>query len=68
MNQITTMWAYGSLDERVERRRNLFNDPVWQAFLEKCRPLMTTQETRVLIPAPFFQERLKAIAALGRTP
>jgi hypothetical protein len=29
---------------------------------------MTTQETRVLIPAPFFQERLKAIAALGRTP
>ena len=29
--------------------------------------LMTTQETRVLIPAPFFRERLGAIAALGRT-
>ena len=43
-----------------------FNDPVWQAFLKKCRPLMTAQETRVLIPAPFFQERLKAIASLGR--
>ncbi len=41
LNQITTMWAYGSLDERVERRRNLFNDPVWKAFLNKCRPLMT---------------------------
>jgi len=68
LNQITTMWAYGSLDERVERRRALFSDPVWQAFLSKCRPLMTTQETRVLIPAPFFRERLKAIAALGRTP
>ena len=67
LNQITTMWAYGSLDERVERRRNLSNDPVWQGFLNKCRPLMTTQETRVLIPASFFQERLKAIAALGRT-
>ncbi len=67
LNQITTMWAYGSLDERVERRRNLFNDPVWQAFLKKCRPLMTAQETRVLIPAPFFQERLKAIASLGGT-
>ena len=62
------MWAYGSLDERVERRRALFKDPVWQAFLDKCRPLMTTQETRVLVPAPFFQDRLKAIAALGRTP
>ena len=68
LNQITTMWAYGSLDERVERRRALFGDPVWQAFLSKCRPLMTTQETRVLIPAPFFRERLKAIAALGGTP
>lgn len=67
LNQITTMWAYGSLDERVERRRNLFQDPVWTAFLKKTRPLMTTQETRVLIPAPFFQDRLKAIAAVGRT-
>jgi NIPSNAP len=67
LNQITTMWAYGSLDERVERRRRLFDDPVWQGFLDKCRPLMTTQETRVLIPATFFQERLQAIAALGRT-
>jgi hypothetical protein len=67
LNQVTTMWAYGSLDERVDRRRWLFADPVWQAFLDKCRPLMTTQETRVLIPAPFFEERLKAIAALGRT-
>jgi hypothetical protein len=29
---------------------------------------MTTQETRILMPAPFFQDRLKAIAALGRIP
>src|SRR5262245_19315030 len=68
LNQVTTLWAYRSLDERVERRRKLFAEPVWQAFLKKCRPLMTTQETRVLIPAPFFRERLDAIAAIGRTP
>lgn len=67
LNQITTMWAYGSLDERVERRGRLFNDPTWKSFLDKCRPLMTAQETRVLIPAPFFRERLNAIASLGRT-
>jgi NIPSNAP protein len=66
LNQVTTMWAYGSLDERVERRGKLFADPVWQTFLKKCRPMMTAQETRVLIPAPFFRERLKAIAALGK--
>jgi hypothetical protein len=26
---------------------------------------MTAQETRILVPAPFFRDRLKAIAALG---
>jgi hypothetical protein len=29
---------------------------------------LTTQETRILVPAPFFKERLAAIAALGGTP
>ena len=68
LNQVTTLWAYGSLDERVDRRRTLFQDPAWTAFLGKARPLLTTQETRILTPAPFFRERLAAIAALGRTP
>jgi len=67
LNQITTMWAYGSLDERVARREKLFADPAWIAFLKETRPLMTTQETRILKPAPFFAERLAAIASLGRT-
>jgi NIPSNAP protein len=68
LNQVTTLWAYGSLDERVECRRILFQDPAWTAFLRKARPLLTTQETRILTPAPFFRERLAAIAALGKTP
>jgi hypothetical protein len=68
LNQITTLWAYDSLDERVERRRGLFQDPAWISYLNKARPLLTTQETRILAPAPFFRERLAAIAALGRQP
>ena len=68
LNQITTMWAYGSLDERVERRRALSRDPIWQVFLAQRRPLRTTQGPRVLVPATLFEDRLKAIAALGRTP
>jgi len=68
LNQITTLWAYDSLNERVERRGALFQDPAWVAFLDKARPLLTTQETRILVPAPFFKERLAAIAALGHTP
>lgn len=66
LNQLTTLWAYGSLDERVERRRALFENPAWIAYLDKARPLLTTQETRILAPAPFFKEHLAAIAALGR--
>ena len=65
LNQVTTLWAYGGLDERVERRRKLFQDPAWNTYLTKARPLLTTQETRILVPAPFFNERLAAIAALG---
>ena len=65
LNQVTTLWAYGSLDERVERRRALFQNADWNAYLNKARPLLTTQETRILVPAPFFQERLAAIASLG---
>ena len=68
LNQITTMWAYGSLDERVARREKLFGDPAWIAFLKKTRPLMTRQETRILKPAAFFEPRLAAIAQLGRAP
>jgi hypothetical protein len=68
LNQVTTLWAYGSLDERVERRRTLFQDPAWNSFLGKARPLFTAQETRILRPAPFFKERLAAIAALGSAP
>jgi hypothetical protein len=67
LNQITTLWAYPTLDERVERRRGLFADPAWISYLDRARPLLTTQETRILLPAPFFKDRLAAIAALGRT-
>ena len=67
LNQVATLWAYGSLDERVERRRALFQNADWNAYLNKARPLLTAQETRILVPAPFFQERLAAIASLGRT-
>ena len=35
LNQITTLWAYDSLDERVERRRGLFQDPAWIGYLEQ---------------------------------
>ena len=32
-----TLWAYETLNERVERRERLFKDPEWIAFLTKAR-------------------------------
>lgn len=67
LNQVTTLWAYATLDERVERRARLFSDPEWISFLQKARPLLVTQETRILTPASFFRDRLKSIVEMGRT-
>jgi hypothetical protein len=66
LNQMTSLWAYATLDERVERRDRLFKDPDWISFLQKARPLVVTQETRILKPASFFNDRLKAIVELGK--
>jgi hypothetical protein len=58
-NLIVHMWAYDSLDQRERCRAALQADPAWQAYLPKIRPLMISQETRVMKCAPFFVERLK---------
>jgi hypothetical protein len=69
LNQVMTLWAYETLNDRVERRERLFRDPAWIAFLAKARPLLVTQETRILKPAAFFEDRLKTIAQIaGKTP
>jgi hypothetical protein len=50
LNMMVHMWAYDSLDQR-------------EAYLAKSRPLMETQETRIMKVAPFFMERLKKMLA-----
>jgi len=54
LNQIVHMWAYADLNERAERRAKLAADPGWQAYVAKMRPLLVTQESKILNPAPFF--------------
>ena len=66
LNQVMTLWAYETLNERVEWRERLFNDPDWIAFLHKARALVVTQETRILKPASFFNERLKGFVESGK--
>ncbi|NDG47934.1 MAG: NIPSNAP family protein [Rhodospirillales bacterium] len=54
LNQVIHMWAYESLDERAAKRARLGADPAWQAYIGKTRPLIITQENKLLIPAPFL--------------
>lgn len=53
LNQIVHLWGYESLAERDERRRELMADPGWQAYVAKIRPLVVSQENKILVPAPF---------------
>ena len=57
-NMITHMWAYDDLNQREKCRAALQADPAWQSYVAKVRPLIITQDTRIMKPAPFFKEKL----------
>ena len=53
LNQVVHMWAYETFEDRAERRKKLFQNPVWLEFLPKVRPLLVSQESKILLPAAF---------------
>jgi hypothetical protein len=53
VNQIVHMWAYTDLNDRAKRRAELAADPTWQKYLPQIRPLVISQESCILVPAPF---------------
>jgi hypothetical protein len=57
------MWAYEDLNQRDRCRAALGADPDWQSYVPKIRPLIITQETRIMKCAPFFVARLKKMLA-----
>ena len=65
-NLVVHMWAYDDLNQRERCRAALSADPGWQAYLPKIRPLILTQDTRIMKCAPFFLERLKKMLAAGK--
>ena len=54
LNQIIHMWGYQDLADRTRRRAELMADQRWQAYVAKIRPMIVTQESKILTPAPFF--------------
>ena len=53
LNQIIHMWGYESLNDRAVRRKKLFEDPDWKSYITKILPMILTQESKILVPAPF---------------
>ena len=57
LNQVIHMWGYESFEDRLERRKKLFQDETWLKCIEANRPFIVSQESKILIPAPFSPVR-----------
>jgi hypothetical protein len=53
LNQVIHLWGYEDLNERERRRGELWSNQRWLEYAKKIQPLLVTQESRILIPAPF---------------
>lgn len=53
LNAVISLWSYPSFEIREQRRALLAQNPVWQAFLAKVRPMLQHMENRLLVPASF---------------
>ena len=53
LNQVVHLWGYESLEDRRERREKLFANDEWLAYIQEMRPLLMTQENKLLIPTSF---------------
>ena len=62
-NMVIHLWAYDDLNQRDRCRAALQADPDWQAYVPRIRPLIVSQDTRIMKCAPFFVERLKKMLA-----
>jgi NIPSNAP len=55
ISEIVHIWAYKSLDDRVERRDRMAADSRWQAFGRKVKALdiLVSMNSRIMRPTDF---------------
>ena len=53
LNQWIHLWAYEDMADRERRRKQLVANPEWGGYIAQARPLMVSQENKLLIAAPF---------------
>jgi hypothetical protein len=52
-NLVVHLWGYEDLADRAARRAAMAASPDWQAFVKKLQPLIASQHSRILQPAPW---------------
>ena len=50
LNQIIHLWAYRDLEDRRARRKELFRNPDWLAYLKAAPDVLIGQKNRILEP------------------
>ena len=58
LNQVIQMWAFEDMDDRDRRRAAVVRDPAWKGHIANLGPLVVSQESKLLRPAPFFAKQL----------
>jgi hypothetical protein len=53
LNHVVSLWAFDSLDDRMQRRGRMIADPRWLAYLDRVTDLIDVQSTRILVPSQF---------------
>jgi hypothetical protein len=53
VNEVIHMWGYENGLERERRRAELFRDPGFVDYVQRAREMITAQDVRILVPAPF---------------
>ncbi len=53
LNRVVHLWGYDSLAERERRRKALFEDQEWLAYLAQSPDIVVDMQSRILVPAPF---------------
>ena len=56
LNQIIQIWEYESFDERMEKRKALYNNSEWlEKFIPIALPMLEKQESRIMNATSFSQ-------------
>lgn len=64
LNQLIHLWAYDDFEQRLNQRQRVRDDPEFQAYWHKVKPLIQQQECKLLTPASMFSERLMKIVSM----